>query len=131
MNWVKKNCSNHWIQWQAQSQIWEYEINVMNMCKVNNKYTKRYWSYSGFFIINQNIPHINQFQPSVVFHLETSDLIYGAIQLTGFHMKWNNGLTLVSLDIYSWMLTDNSSMQLYFQFFQGILTHAFLKVVLK
>ena len=98
MNWVK-SCSNRSIQWQAQSQRWERKNNAMNVCKVNNKYTKRHWRFSGFFIVNQNIHYINQLLPSVVFHTETTDSICRAIQMTGFCMKWNSELKLAKLDI--------------------------------
>ena len=35
---------------------------------------------------------VNSFQPGVVFHIEYSNLICSANQLTGFYMKCNTGL---------------------------------------
>ena len=39
---------------------------------------------------------MDPFQPSVVFHIETSHLICNANQMTGFHMKCNTGLRWVN-----------------------------------
>ena len=36
--------------------------------------------------------HFNPIQPSVAFHIETSHLICGVNQTTGFHLKCNTGL---------------------------------------
>ena len=38
--------------------------------------------------------HLNPYQPSVPFHIETY-LFCSAKQITGFYMKYNNGLKLV------------------------------------
>ena len=113
MNWVKKSCSNRSIQWQAQSQRWEQKNNAMNVCKVNNQYNKHHWRFSRFFIVNQNIHYINQLQPSVVFHTETTDTICRAIQMTGFYMKWNSELKLAKPDIILECWPG-------FQYFQGV-----------
>ena len=39
--------------------------------------------------------HVNPFQPSVAFHIETSHLFCRAKQITGFYMKCNTGLKWV------------------------------------
>ena len=41
------------------------------------------------------IEFINPFQPSVVFHIETSHLLFRAKQMTGFYMKRNTRLKWV------------------------------------
>ena len=49
---------------------------------------------------------VNPFQPSVAFHIKTSHLICYANQITGFYMKWNNGLKLVNI----WCTCLNSTL---------------------
>ena len=41
-------------------------------------------------------PRIKLFQPSAAFHIETTHLFCCAKQMTGFYMKCNTGLKLVS-----------------------------------
>ena len=43
-----------------------------------------------------NALELNQFQPSVAFHIETSHLFCRAKQMTGFYMKRNTGLKWVN-----------------------------------
>ena len=47
--------------------------------------------------LSTKIYAINPFQPSVVFHIETSHLICNANRMTGFYMKCNTGLKCVKL----------------------------------
>ena len=42
-----------------------------------------------------NRPLVCLFQPSVAFHIETSQLICTTNQMTDFYMKYNTGLKLV------------------------------------
>ena len=42
---------------------------------------------------------IKPFQPSLVFHIETSHLIFSANQITGLYMKWNPGLECVKSNL--------------------------------
>ena len=39
-------------------------------------------------------PPVNQFQPSVSFHIESNNLIFSAILMTGFYINCKNGLKL-------------------------------------
>ena len=58
---------------------------------------------------------LNPFQPSVVFHVETSHLFCSANQMTGFYMECNTGLkwvkgTLMQMRKLGYtMLRDKSS----------------------
>ena len=46
-------------------------------------------------LLRQNAAHINPFQPSDAFHIDTSHLICTLNQMTGFYMKYNTGLKWV------------------------------------
>ena len=47
-------------------------------------------------MVKQKIENFNPFQPSVVFHIETNDLICYANQMAAFYMKCNTGLNGLS-----------------------------------
>ena len=46
----------------------------------------------GDYFVLQLWTEVNLFQPTVAFHIETSNLIYTVNQMTGFYMKCNTGL---------------------------------------
>ena len=52
--------------------------------------------------------HINPFQPSVAFHIETSNFISNVSQNTGFHMKYNTGMKWFNKNMTHWVskITD-------------------------
>ena len=49
-----------------------------------------------FIIDFEHIKYVNQFQSSDAFHIETSQLICNANQITGFYMKCKAGLTWIN-----------------------------------
>ena len=51
------------------------------------------------------IERFNPFQPSAVFHIETSLLFCRALQMIGFYMKRNTGLKWVNLMSYTQLVT--------------------------
>ena len=51
-------------------------------------------------MVKQKIENFNPFQPSVVFHIETNDLICYANQMAAFYMKCNTGLKWVKLKCF-------------------------------
>ena len=50
----------------------------------------------NFFFYLQ-VTDINQFQTSVSFHMETIHLICSGNQMTGFYIKYNDGLKWVNI----------------------------------
>ena len=48
-------------------------------------------------VLHTIIVPMNPFQPCVALHIETNHLIWTANQMTGFYMKGNTGLKLVTL----------------------------------
>ena len=47
--------------------------------------------------IKNNSFSVNQFQPNVAFHIETSHLFFRAKRMTGFYMKCNTGLEWIKM----------------------------------
>ena len=76
-----------------------------------SKIFKRLYSTNfTWFILEYFVPNdANPFEPSVVFHIETSHLICAANAMTGLYMKCNTGLKQVKVGLYI-MLTTQSNL---------------------
>ena len=110
---VFKNFEGVWSAWSS-----PYSFNFFKGCQSSTNFT---WFVLEYFV------HMNPFQLSIAFGIETIHLIYSANQMSDFcrkcntRQKWVNGMLTSYLRFDFWLLLIQSLMCSYHQFLRPFL----------